>query len=80
MFHNLILKFAPKRLHFVNDTMVASVRLAMLDHNENTGRAKAFSKEGRFGHGKTKVQLCVLSLTFLKKPKGDLVSLFSASA
>ena len=61
MFHNLILKFAPKRLHFVNDTMVARVRLAILDHNENTGPAKAFSKEGRFGHGKTKVPYCYVS-------------------
>ena len=49
--------------------MIARVRLAILDHNENTGRAKAFSKEGGFGHGKMKVQLSVLSLTFLKKQK-----------
>ena len=69
VFHHLILKFAPKRLHFVNNTMVARVRLAILNYNENTDRVKAFSKEGRFGRVKTKVQLCVLCLTFLKNQK-----------
>jgi len=46
VFHNEILKFAPKRLHFHRDSMIARVQLAILDHNENVGRAKALTKEG----------------------------------
>jgi len=48
VFHNLILKFAPKRLHFSKETMVARTRLAALEHNENTGRTKAVTNEGIF--------------------------------
>ena len=46
VFHSFMLKFAPKRIHFEKDTMVARTQLAAVDHNENTGRAKAVTREG----------------------------------
>ena len=50
VFHNTILKFAPKRLHFEKKTMVVRTQLAALEHNKNTGRAKAVTKEGNLNY------------------------------
>ena len=33
VFHNVVLKYAPKRIHFSYKTMLARLRLAVLDHN-----------------------------------------------
>lgn len=49
VFHNVVLKYAPKRLHFDYPQMIARLRLAALDHNYNTGRGFATVKEPRAG-------------------------------
>ncbi|KAL0153959.1 hypothetical protein M9458_050716 [Cirrhinus mrigala] len=38
VFHNVTLKYAPKRLHFAYDSMRARTELAIIDHNMNIGR------------------------------------------
>ena len=45
-FHAVILKWAPKRVHFSYNGMRARVQLACLSHNANIGRAHAKTKEG----------------------------------
>ena len=40
-----MLKYAPKRLHFSYDTMLA--QLAVMDHNTNVGRPQAKTAEGK---------------------------------
>ncbi|XP_076128018.1 uncharacterized protein LOC143109247 [Alosa pseudoharengus] len=37
-FHNVTLKYAPKRLHFTYDSMRARTELAIMDYNVNVGR------------------------------------------
>ncbi|KAJ8017870.1 hypothetical protein HOLleu_44466 [Holothuria leucospilota] len=41
VFHNVVLKYAPKRLDFDFPYMSARLKLAALDHNYNVGRAQA---------------------------------------
>ncbi|KAJ8050281.1 hypothetical protein HOLleu_03421 [Holothuria leucospilota] len=41
VFHNVVLKYAPKRLEFDFPYMSARLKLAALDHNYNVGRAQA---------------------------------------
>lgn len=38
VFHNVLLKYCPKRLHFTYPTMLGRLQLAVLDHNLNVGR------------------------------------------
>ncbi|CAH1276889.1 Hypp9417 [Branchiostoma lanceolatum] len=45
-FHNMLLKFAPKRQHFSYLGMRARLQLAALDHNSNVFRVQATTKEG----------------------------------
>ncbi|KAJ8050065.1 hypothetical protein HOLleu_03116 [Holothuria leucospilota] len=49
VFHNVVLKYAPKRLEFNFAQMDARLKLAALDHNLNVGRAKAVVKKPRAG-------------------------------
>ncbi|KAL2102342.1 hypothetical protein ACEWY4_001510 [Coilia grayii] len=46
VFHSVMLKYMPKRLHFDYDTMVARTQLAILDNNYNVGREQAMTSEG----------------------------------
>ncbi|KAI2667129.1 11S globulin [Labeo rohita] len=46
VFHNVTLKYAPKRLHFAYDSMRARTELAIIDHNMNIGR-KQKTLEGK---------------------------------
>lgn len=46
VYHNIMLKYMPKRLHFGYDTMVARTQLAILDNNYNVGREQAETSEG----------------------------------
>lgn len=45
-FHSVLLKWAPKRVHFSYQGMRARVQLACLSHNANIGRAHATTSEG----------------------------------
>ena len=45
VFHSLILKYCPKRQHFSYVGMQAWIELAILDHNYNTNRKQATSKQ-----------------------------------
>ncbi len=45
--HNSVrLKYCPKRCHFSYKGMVVRNMLAVMDHNENTGRMKATTQAG----------------------------------
>ncbi|XP_056457818.1 uncharacterized protein LOC130391621 [Gadus chalcogrammus] len=46
VYHNVMLKYLPKRLHFRYDTMVARTQLAILDNNYNVGRQQTETSEG----------------------------------
>ncbi|KAL7381559.1 hypothetical protein ABVT39_007691, partial [Epinephelus coioides] len=45
VYHNVMLKYLPKRLHFGYDTMVARTQLAILDNNYNVGREQAVTSQ-----------------------------------
>ncbi|XP_076128204.1 uncharacterized protein LOC143109377 [Alosa pseudoharengus] len=47
VFHNVTLKYAPKRLHFTYDSMRARTELAIIDHNINIGREQKTTLEGK---------------------------------
>ena len=47
VFHNLKLKYCPKRLAFSYKGMYARTQLAVLDHNENLGRKQAVTKSNK---------------------------------
>ena len=47
VFHNLKLKYCPKRLSFSYEGMYARTQLAVLDHNENLGRKQAVTKANK---------------------------------
>ena len=47
VYHSLLLKYAPKRLHFSYKGMVARTQLAVIDHNSNTGRNQATVTRGK---------------------------------
>lgn len=47
VFHSLLLKYAPKRLHFSYQGMVARTQLAVIDHNSNVKRQQALVKRGK---------------------------------
>ena len=44
VYHNLLLKYCPKRLAFSYEGMYARTQLAVLDHNENLDRKQAVTK------------------------------------
>ena len=46
VFHSLLLKYCPKRQHFSYVGMQARTELAILDHNYNTQRKQATTKDG----------------------------------
>ncbi|KAK7157007.1 hypothetical protein R3I94_006918 [Phoxinus phoxinus] len=46
VFHSLLLKYCPKRIHFHYTSMLARTQLAVLDHNENVNRHQASTKTG----------------------------------
>lgn len=46
VYHNVTLKYAPKRLHFGYDSMRARTELAIMDHNMNVGRELKKMQEG----------------------------------
>ena len=46
VFHSLLLKYCPKRQHFSYVGMQARIELAILDHNYNTQRKQATTKDG----------------------------------
>ncbi|XP_056425796.1 uncharacterized protein LOC130367402 [Hyla sarda] len=41
VYHSIVLKYRPKRIHFYMDSMVARTQLAAMDHNNNVGRIRA---------------------------------------
>ena len=45
-FHSLLLKWAPKRIHFFYAGMRARIQIASLYHNHNVGRQQARTKAG----------------------------------
>lgn len=46
-FHNVILKYAPKRKHFSYGVMKGNTQLAIIDHNESVlERKQAVTKDG----------------------------------
>ncbi|CAM4286793.1 unnamed protein product [Leuciscus chuanchicus] len=47
VYHQVMLKYAEKRLHFSYDSMRARTQLAVIDHNSNVGRPQAKTKEGQ---------------------------------
>ncbi|KAL7372307.1 hypothetical protein ABVT39_013647 [Epinephelus coioides] len=47
VYHSVVLKYAPKRIHFHYDSMRAWTQLAIMDPNENVGRPQATTKEGK---------------------------------
>jgi len=47
VFHSLLLKYCPKRQHFSYVGMQGHIELAILDHNYNTNRKQATTKEGK---------------------------------
>ena len=56
MYHSLLLKYVPKRLHFSYKGMVARTQLAVIDHNSNTARKQATIVKGsKKGEKKYKV-------------------------
>lgn len=50
VFHNALLKYCPKRLHFQYRAMKACTMLAIMDHNENhsTDREQATTSAGGY--------------------------------
>ncbi|XP_076156980.1 uncharacterized protein LOC143140023 isoform X2 [Alosa pseudoharengus] len=52
VFHNSLLKYCPKRLHFAYPSMQARTMLAVMDHNENHNqpRQQATTETGRRRH------------------------------
>ncbi|CAH2293317.1 PREDICTED: uncharacterized protein LOC100485380 [Pelobates cultripes] len=51
VFHSLVLKYRPKRVHFTMDGMVARTQLAVLAHNANIGREQATIHKEQEGSG-----------------------------
>ncbi|CAH2221450.1 Hypothetical predicted protein [Pelobates cultripes] len=51
VFHSLVLKYHPKRVHFTMDWMVAGTQLAVLAHNANVGREQATIHKEQEGSG-----------------------------
>lgn len=49
VFHNLYLKYCPKRQHFFHRAMLARAQLAVMDHDANNGRKQATVKKPRKG-------------------------------
>ena len=52
VYHNVYLKYCPKRLHFRYPAMLARAQLAVLDHNSNTGKKHAVVTRPRKGSAK----------------------------
>ena len=50
VFHSLLLKYCPKRQHFSYVGMQARIELAILDHNYNTRRKQATTKDGIYAY------------------------------
>ena len=46
MYHSLLLKYCPKRLHFHKGGMQTRIQLSVMDHNNNLGRQQATTKDG----------------------------------
>lgn len=64
MFHNVLLKYVPKRLAFSYEGTVTRTMLAALDNNTNIGREQA---ETRDGNKMWKLQWSKGSQTFVVK-------------
>ena len=47
VYHSLITKYCPKRLHFKLASMIARSELAALDHNNGLSRGQACTKDGK---------------------------------
>ena len=65
VYHSMLTKYCPKRQHFSYEGMQARTMLAMLDHNNNTGREQATTSSGteRFKYEWSKI-----SKTWVVKP------------
>lgn len=63
VFHNAMLKYLPKRLHFAYETMVARTKLAIMDNNFKVGREQAVTAQGTTRY----------SLSFKKQSKDWIV-------
>ncbi|XP_066303883.1 uncharacterized protein [Branchiostoma lanceolatum] len=46
VYHNLVLKYASKRIHYQYPAMLARLQLSVIDHNENIGRRQARTSSG----------------------------------
>ena len=81
-YHNVILKYVPKRLHFPYDHHKMRLMLAVIDHNLNAGRdviheymtwRKATKRWGlvkRKGQKENTWRLCILAMAIERKKKG----------
>ena len=47
VYHNVMLKYCPKREHFSFEVMNARAQLTALDHNHNVGRKQAKRSDGQ---------------------------------
>ncbi|XP_019623411.1 PREDICTED: uncharacterized protein LOC109469344 isoform X2 [Branchiostoma belcheri] len=50
VYHNVVLKYAPKRLQYPYPGMRARLQLSVIDHNENIGRTQAKTSRGDLRH------------------------------
>ena len=64
VFHNVMLKYVPKRVSFSYEGMVARSMLAALDNNLNAGRSQAHTKAGQ---PRWKMQWSKASKTYVVK-------------
>ena len=79
VFHSLLNSYASKRQEFELNVMVARVKLAILDHNDNVYRKQATISKARKGSGKIgdsqwKYLSSKLSKEWVAKPKKEAKS------
>ncbi|XP_033107957.1 uncharacterized protein LOC117109688 [Anneissia japonica] len=68
-FHNIMLKYVPKRIAFSYEGMVARTMLAALDNNNNVGRRQSTDS---MGEKQWKVQWSKRTKSFVVKQVVDL--------
>ena len=47
VFHSVLNKYCPKRLHFTLESMIARTQLAVLDYNYGSNNTQATTKDGK---------------------------------
>ena len=67
-YHNMLLKYCPKRKHYHYPGMLARLQLAVLDHNNNLGRKPLRIKKGpKKGQEQVKLQFSKRTRTWVTK-------------